>query len=130
MCKETEFVEKATKIIFNGCRESMARVKEGDTIVIDDKYKHDYGDFHKWRAGDEFRVTRVVHTPFFTSVYCVATKAPSDGDNTVRTVRGEVGAKTEFHDKMPLFEYLRIKGDLTVRNNLRQLCRDYLDGLM
>lgn len=130
MCKETEFVEKATKIIFNGCRESMARVKEGDTIVIDDKYKHDYGDFHKWRAGDEFRVTRVVHTPFFTSVYCVATKAPSDGDNTLRTLRGEVGAKTEFHDKMPLFEYLRIKGDLTVRNNLRQLCRDYLDGLM
>lgn len=127
MSKESEFVEKATKIIFNGCRDSMAKVKEGDTIVIDDKYKHDYGDFHKWRAGDEFRVSRVEQTPFIKSVYCVATKAiPDEGGSA----RGEVGAQVEFHDKMPLFDYLRVKGDLTVKNNLRKLCRDYLEGML
>jgi hypothetical protein len=29
-----------------------------------------------------------------------------------------------------VFDYLSIKGDLTAKNKLRKLCRDYLKGLM
>lgn len=128
MCKETEFVEKATKIIFNACRESIAKVKEGDTIVIDEKYKHDYGDFRKWIAGDEFRVQLVdKHNPYMTILNVVATKAPADKGGSPR---GKVGAEVEFNSQMPLFGYLRVKGDMTAKNNMRKLCRDYLEGLL
>ena len=128
MCKETEFVEKATKIIFNACKKSIEKVKEGDTIVIDEKYKHDCGDFHKWIAGDEFRVECVdKHNPYMTILYVVATKAPADKGGSPR---GKVGAEVEFNSQMPVFDYLRVKGDMTAKNNLRKLCRDYLEGLM
>ena len=128
MCKETEFVEKATKIIFNACRDSMAKVKEGDTIVIDGKYKQDHGDFHKWIAGDEFRVQCVdKHNPYMAILYVVATKAPADKGGSPR---GKVGAEVEFNSQMPVFDYLRVKGDMTANNNMRKLCRDYLDGLL
>lgn len=128
MCKETEFVEKATKIIFNACKDSMAKVKEGDTIVIDEKYKHDYGDFHKWIACDEFRVECVdKHNPYMTILYVVATKAPADKGGSPR---GKVGDEVEFNSQMAVFDYLRVKGDMTAKNNLRKLCRDYLDGIL
>jgi hypothetical protein len=128
MCKENEFVEKATKIIFNACKESMAKVKEGDTIVIDEKYKYDYGDFHKWCAGDEFRVQLVdKHNPYMTILNVVATKAPADKGGSPR---GKVGAEVEFNTQMLVFNYLRVKGDMTAKNNMRKLCRDYLEGLM
>lgn len=127
MCKEAEFLEKAKQIFFDACRDSMAKVKEGDTIVIDEKFKYDYGNFHKWRAGDEFHVQLVKRTEWETVIYAVATKAPSDGGSGVR---GAVGADVEFSPHMPLFSYLRIKGDMTATNNLRKLCRDYLDGVI
>jgi len=128
MCKETEFVEKATKIIFNACKDSMAKVKEGDTIVIGEKYKHDHGDFHKWIACDEFRVECVdKHNPYMTILNVVATKAPADKGGSPR---GKVGAEVEFNSQMPVFDYLRVKGDMTAKNNMRKLCRDYLDGLL
>ena len=126
MSKETEFIERATKIIFNSCRDSMAKVKEGDTIFIDYSFKYDFGTHHKWRAGDEFRVQLVERTTDGNFICGVATKTPSDCGSGVR---GAVGDEVKFDTKMPLFEYLRIKGDMTVKNNLRKLCRDYLDGL-
>lgn len=127
MCKEAEFVERAKKIIFDACRDSMAKVKEGDTIVIDERFKYDYGTYHKWRAGDEFRVQLVKRNQYGTVIYGVATKAPSDGGSGVR---GCVGDDIDFGTEMPLFNYLRVKGDMTAKNNMRKLCRDYLDGLM
>ena len=127
MCKEAEFVEKAEKIIFDACRNSMAKVKEGDTIVIDEKFKFDYGTNHKWRAGDEFLVHLVKRNQYGTVIYGVATKAPSDGG---MGVRGSVGDHIDFGTEMPLFEYLRVKGDMTAKNNMRKLCRDYLEGLL
>lgn len=126
MSKETEFIERATNIIFNSCRDSMATVKVGDTIFIDDSFKYDFGTHHKWCAGDEFLVQLVERTPYGNFICCVATKKHSDCGSGVR---GAVGDEVNFDTKMPLFEYLRIKGDMTVKNNLRKLCRDYLDGL-
>ena len=127
MSKEVEFVEKAKAILYNACKDSIAKVKEGNTITIDDSFKSDYGDFHKWRAGDEFKVEHIKKTPYMTVLYCVATKATPDEGGSVR---GEVGEQVEFDDKMNLFNYLRCKGDLTAIQNIRQLCRDYLDGML
>lgn len=128
MSKEVEFVEKAKAILYNACKDSIAKVKEGNTITIDDRFKSDYGDFHKWRAGDEFKVEHIKKTPYMTVLYCVATKAtPDEGGHSAR---GEVGEQVEFDDKMRLFDYLRCKGDLTAVQNLRQLCRDYLNGML
>ncbi len=127
MSKEVEFVEKAKAILYNACKDSIAKVKEGSIITIDDRFKSDYGDFRKWRAGDEFKVEHIKKTPYMTVLYCVATKAtPDEGGSP----RGEVGAQVEFDDKMRLFDYLRVKGDMTAVQNLRQLCRDYLNGIL
>lgn len=127
MSKEVEFVDKAKAILFNACKDSISKVKEGNIITIDDRFKADYGDFHKWRAGDEFKVEHIKKTEYMTVLYCVATKAiPDEGGSA----RGEVGEQVEFDDKMRLFDYLRCKGDLTAVQNLRQLCRDYLDGML
>jgi hypothetical protein len=127
MSKESEFVQKAKEIVANACRESIEKVKVGDSIIIDERFKYDHGDFHKWRAGDEFEVKHIKKTECMTVLYCVATKATPDGGHSVR---GEVGDQVEFDDKMSLFNYLRCKGDLTAVHNLRQLCRDYLNGMM
>ena len=128
MCKETKFIEMANKIVSNSCHESIEKVKVGDTITITDTYKVDHGDFHKWCAGDEFRVECVdKHNPYMTILNVVATKAPADKGGSPR---GKVGAEVEFNSQMPVFDYLAVKGDLTARNKLRKLCRDYLDGLM
>lgn len=128
MCKETKFIEMANKIVRNSCNESIEKVKVGDTITITDTYKTDHGDFHKWCAGDEFRVECVdKHNPYMTILYLVATKAPADKGGSPR---GKVGDEIEFNSQMPVFDYLSVKGDLTARNKLRKLCRDYLDGLM
>lgn len=127
MSKEVEFVEKAKSILYNACKDSIAKVKEGDTIVIDERFKHDYGDFHKWRAGDEFRVKLVKRSQYGTVIYGVATKAPSDGGSGVR---GSVGDDIDFGTEMPLFNYLCVKGDMTAKNNMRKLCRDYLEGML
>lgn len=127
MSKEVDFVEKAKAILYNACRDSIAKVKEGNIITIDDRFKSDYGDFHKWRAGDEFKVEHIKKTPYMTVLYCVATKAiPDEGGSA----RGEVGEQVQFDDKMRLFDYLRVKGDMTAVQNLRQLCRDYLNGML
>ena len=128
MSKEAEFVQKAKEIVANACRESIEKVKEGDTITITNTYKEDNGDFHKWIAGDEFRVECVdKHNPYMTILYVVATKAPADKGGSPR---GKVGDEVEFNSQMPVFDYLSVKGDLTAKNKLRKLCRDYLDGLM
>lgn len=128
MCKETKFIEMANKIVRNSCNESIEKVKVGDTITITDTYKVDHGDFHKWIAGDEFRVECVdTHNPYMTILYLVATKAPDDKGGSPR---GKVGDEVEFNSQMPVFDYLSVKGDLTARNKLRKLCQDYLDGLM
>ena len=128
MCKETKFIEMANKIVSNSCHESIEKVKVGDTIIITDTYKVDHGDFHKWRAGDEFRVECVdKHNPYMTILNVVATKAPADEGGSPR---GKVGDEIEFNSQMPVFGYLSVKGDLTAKNKLRKLCRDYLDGLM
>lgn len=127
MSKESEFVQKAKEIVANACRESIENVKVGDRITIDERFKYDHGNFHKWRAGDEFEVKHIKKTEYMTVLYCVATKAIPDGGHSAR---GEVGEQMEFDDKMPVFNYLRCKGDLTAVHNLRQLCRDYLNGMM
>ena len=128
MCKETKFIEMANKIVRNSCNESIEKVKVGDTITITDTYKADHGDFHKWCAGDEFRVECVdKHNPYMTILIVVATKAPTDKGGSPR---GKVGDEIEFNSQMPVFDYLSVKGDLTARNKLRKLCRDYLDGLI
>ena len=128
MSKEAEFVQKAKEIVANACRESIEKVKEGDTITITNTYKEDHGDFHKWIAGDEFRVECVdKHNPYMTILYVVATKAPADKGGSPR---GKVGDEVEFNSQMPVFDYLSVKGDLTAKNKLRKLCRDYLDGLL
>lgn len=128
MCKETKFIEMANKIVRNSCNESIEKVKVGDTITITDTYKVDHGDFHKWCAGDEFRVECVdKHNPYMTILNVVATKAPADKGGSPR---GKVGDLIEFNSQMPVFGYLSVKGDLSARNKLRKLCRDYLEGLM
>lgn len=128
MCKETKFIEMANKIVRNSCHESIEKVKVGDTITIADTYKVDHGDFHKWIAGDEFRVECVdKHNPYMTILYLVATKAHEDKGGSPR---GKVGDEVEFNSQMPVFDYLSVKGDFTAKNKLRKLCRDYLEGLM
>lgn len=127
MSKESEFVQKAKEIVTTAYRESIEKVKVGDSIIIDDRFKYDHGNFHKWRAGDEFEVKHIKKTEYMTVLYCVATKATPDGGHSAR---GEVGEQVEFDDKMPLFNYLRCKGDLTAVHNLRELCRAYLNGMM
>lgn len=127
MSRETDFIEKAKNIIYNACKESIAKVKEGSTIIIDDSFKFNHGDFHKWRSGDEFRVVHIKRTEYMTVLYCVATKAPDDGGHSAR---GKVDDEVEFNSTMLVFEYLRIKGDVSAVNKFRQLCRDYLNGML
>jgi len=128
MVEETKFIEMANKIVRNSCHESIEKVKVGDIITITDTYVVDHGNFHKWIAGDEFRVECVdTHNPYMTILYVVATKAPADKGGSPR---GKVGDEVEFNSQMPVFDYLSIKGDLTAKNKLRKLCRDYLKGLM
>ena len=128
MVEETKFIEMANKIVRNSCHESIEKVKVGDIITITDTYVVDHGNFHKWIAGDEFRVECVdTHNPYMTILYVIATKAPADKGGSPR---GKVGDEVEFNSQMPVFDYLSIKGDLTAKNKLRKLCRDYLKGLM
>lgn len=126
MSKETEFIANAQKIIKNACADSIAKVERGDTIVIDDAFAYDYGDGHIYRAGDEFVVKTVERdeTAGLTRLGVTVVKAAPDGGYPIRA---KVGWEAEFSNHMPLFSYLRRTDDDTVRQKLRELCRDYLN---
>lgn len=125
MSKETEFIANAQKIIKNACADSIAKVERGDTIVIDDAFSYDYGDGRIYRSGDEFAVRKVERDEAagLTRLSVTVVKAAPDGGYPIRA---KVGWEAEFSNHMPLFGYLKLKGDDTVRQKLRELCRDYL----
>lgn len=125
MSKETEFIANAQKIIKNACADSIAKVERGDTIVIDDAFSYDYGDGHIYRSGDEFVVRAVERDTAagLTRLTVTVVKAAPDGGYPIRA---KVGWEAEFSNHMPLFSYLRRTEDDTVRQKLRELCRDYL----
>lgn len=129
MSKETEFVKNARAIVFASCSASLAKAKVGDTLVLDDQYKVDHGNWHELRAGDEFRVDLVDdHNKLSEPHYWVTvTKTPSAEGYLPRY---KVGDKIEFHEYMQTYAYLRLKDDHEMEAQLKQLCRDYLDGLL
>lgn len=127
--KEIEFVQRAKAIVFESNRDSLASVKAGDTLVVDDQYGIEHGGWLSIRSGDEFRVKFVdTHNPLMKPLYIVVvTKAPKDGSCSPRH---KVGDALEISEYMPLYAHLHRKNDPTLATRLRKLCRDYLDGLM
>ena len=126
MSKETEFIANAQKLIKNACADSLAKLERGDTIVIDDAFKYDYGDGHVYLAGDEFVVKTVERDEAagLTRLGVTVVKADSEG---CYPIRAKVGWDAEFNNHIPLFKYLRrTDDDGMVRQKLRELCRDYL----
>ena len=127
--KEIEFVQRAQHIVFEANRDSLASVKAGDTLVVDDQYGIEHGRWLSIRSGDEFRVKFVdTHNHLMKPIYIVVvTKAPKDGSYSPRH---KVGDEMEIHEYMPLYDHLHRKNDHTLATRLRKLCRDYLDGLL
>lgn len=127
--KEIEFVQKAKAIVFESNQDSLANVKAGDTLVIDDLYGIEHGGWLELRSGDEFRVKFVdTHNTLMKPIfYVVMTKAPSDGGSLPRY---KVGEELDFSDCMNVYAHLHKKNDPTLATRLRKLCRDYLDGLL
>lgn len=127
--KEIEFVQRAQHIVFEANRDSLASVKAGDTLVVDDQYGIECGRWLSIRSGDEFRVKFVdTHNNLMKPKYIVVvTKAPSDGSYTPRH---KVGDELEINEYMPLYYHIHRKNDHTLATRLRKLCRDYLDGLL
>ena len=127
--KEIEFVQRAKKIVLEANRDSLASVKAGDTLVVDDQYGIEHGKWLSIRSGDEFRVKFVdTHNSLMKPIYIVVvTKAPTDGNCMPRH---KVGDELEISEYMPLYDHIHRKNDPTLATRLRKLCRDYLDGLM
>ena len=127
--KEIEFVQRAKKIVIEANRDSLASVKAGDTLVVDDQYGIEHGKWLSIRSGDEFRVKFVdTHNSLMKPIYIVVvTKAPTDGNCMPRH---KVGDELEISEYMPLYDHIHRKNDPTLATRLRKLCRDYLDGLM
>lgn len=127
--KEIEFVQRAKKIVLEANRDSLASVKAGDTLVVDDQYGIEHGKWLSIRSGDEFRVKFVdTHNSLMQPIYIVVvTKAPKDGSCSPRH---QVGDELEISEFMPLYDHIHRKNDPTLATRLRKLCRDYLDGLM
>jgi len=127
--KEIDFVQRAKEIVFESNRDSLASVKVGDTLVIDDLYGIEHGDWLELRSGDEFRVTFVdTHNTLTKPIFFVVmTKASSDGGSLPRY---KVGEELDFGECMNVYAHLHRKNDRTLATRLRKLCQDYLDGLM
>ena len=127
--KEIEFVQRAKAIVFESNRDSLASVKAGDTLVVDDQYGIEHGGWLSIRSGDEFRVKFVdTHNSLMQPIYIVVvTKAPKDGSCSPRH---QVGDELEISEYMPLYDHIHRKNDPTLATRLRKLCRDYLDGLL
>lgn len=127
--KDIEFIERIKKIVYTANRESLTKVKAGDTLVIDDQYNIEHGGWHELRSGDEFRVKFVdTHNSLMEPIYYVVmTKAPSDGGSLPRY---QVGYELEINEHMSVYNHIHRKGDHTLSTQLRKLCRDYLDGLL
>lgn len=127
--KEIEFVQRAKEIVFESNRESLASVKAGDTLVVDEQYGIEQGKWLSILSGDEFRVKFVdTHNSLMKPIYIVVvTKAPSDGSYSPRH---KVGDEIEINEYMPLYDHIHRKNDHTLATRLRKLCRDYLDGLL
>ena len=127
--KEIEFVQRAKKIVLEANRDSLASVKAGDTLVVDDQYGIEHGKWLSIRSGDEFRVKFVdTHNPLMKPIYIVVvTKAPKDGSCSPRH---KVGDELEISEYMPLYDHIHRKNDPTLATRLRKLCREYLDGLL
>ena len=127
--KEIEFVQRAQQIVFESNHDSLASVKAGDTLVVDDQYGIEHGRWLSIRSGDEFRVKFVdTHNHLMKPAYIVVvTKAPTDGSCSPRH---KVGDELELNEYMPLYDHIHRKNDPTLATRLRKLCRDYLDGLL
>ena len=127
--KEIEFVQRAQHIVFESNRDSLASVKAGDTLVVDEQYSIKHGGWLSIRSGDEFRVKFVdTHNSLMKPIYIVVvTKAPKDGSYFPRH---KVGDEIELNEYMPLYDHIHRKNDSILAARLRKLCRDYLDGLL
>lgn len=122
MSRETELIQNIRNAVFESCQESRNKIKPGTILVIDDAFKMDHGDYHKYIAGDEFRVvSRQINGLLLT-----VTKAnPNEGGFP----RAKVGDTVLYDSVMLAYDYLRIKGDKTLPNKIAQLCSDYLKGV-
>ena len=124
MSKETEFVQKAQKILLEARRHSLKGVGKGDVLVVDDQFNIDHGGWHSLRSGDELRVDFIEKNPYSKDVYHVTVKKATDDGSCMP--RHKVGDTMEVNEHMPLYDYLRLKCDNTMAEQLKKLCRDYL----